>query len=211
MIKITANDEPLYMVHPPLSEISDAHHLIVPVTNLDVDPTLVAPRLWDLAQATGADISLVGLCNDPSEEPRLRRALVSLAAMVNYGHISANLEILIGKDWVTAVRSRCQPGDMVVCLAEESAGLLRKPLSQLLQPGLNVPLYVLSGVSHPATTPANAKTQIVAWIGFLAIMLGFLVLQVKIYQLTTNWIATLEIISTAVECWAIWKWNSLFG
>jgi hypothetical protein len=170
----------------------------------------VARRLWELAEATGANIRLVGLCSDPDQEPGLRRTLVSMAAMVNYGQISAEVESVISKDWITAIQSRCQPGDMVVCLEEKPAGVLRKPLDQLLQPVLSVPLYILSGLSYQTDSPANARSQTVAWIGFLAIILGFLVLQVKIYQFASDWQTMLEITSTAVEFWALWKWNRLF-
>lgn len=211
MIKLGTKQEAFSVVHPPPSGIREARHLIVPVTSLDTETTLVARRLWDLAEGTGSDIRLVGLCNDPEQEPSLRRILVSLAAMVNYGQISAELEIVICRDWVTAVRSRCQPGDMVVCLDEGPAGRLRKPLSQLLQPALNVPLYILSDVSSQSNSPTNAKSETIVWIGFLAIILGFLVLQIRIYQVANDWQTTLGLISTVLEFWAIWKWSNLFN
>jgi formate-dependent nitrite reductase membrane component NrfD len=54
-------------------------------------------------------------------------------------------------------------------------------------------------------------SPVIAWIGSLAIIAGFLILQIKLHQPASNWTTIMEMLSTAVEFWLIWVWNGLFG
>lgn len=49
--------------------------------------------------------------------------------------------------------------------------------------------------------------HIMAW----NIALGFLLLDVKIYQLRSGWTALWMVLATALEFWLIWVWNKLSG
>jgi hypothetical protein len=184
--------------------------LIILVPCLDADLTLVTRRVWELADATGAHIKFLGLCNDTVQEPAVRRTLVTMSAMVNYDNVSADAEVIVGRDWLGAVKTRCHPGDMLVCIEEQRTGLLRGPLSRILQSDLDIPVYILSGLYSQDHSRSLRFARAAAWIGSIAILLGFLILQVKIIQLGEDWIVALELISTAVEFWLIWAWNSLF-
>jgi hypothetical protein len=190
--------------------LEPTRRFIVLVPCLESDLTAVTQRVWELANATGAHVKFLGLCNDAAQEPGLRRRLVTMSAIVNYGRVSAESEVEVGSDWVDAVKSRWQAGDTVVCFAEERAGLLRGPLSQVLRSDLDVPLYILSGLYSQNDMRSKWPTQAVAWIGFIAIIFGFFMLQVKISQLEQDWTIVLELLSTAVEFWLIWVWNNLF-
>ena len=128
---------------------------------------------------------------------------------MNYGSVSAEAEVRFGTDWVDAVKSRQQAGDIVVCFAEQRAGLLQRPLSQILQSDLDIPLYILSGLYPPNDSSSRWLARAAAWIGSIVIIAVFFILQTRI-SLLTNWTQTiLMLFSTAVEVWAIWIWNSL--
>ena len=209
MIKLDPNPTPLtYIAHSDVG-VAPARRFIVLVPCLEVDLTPVTHRVWELANATGAHVKLLGLCNDETQEPSLRRRLVTMCAIMNYGSVSAEAEVACGNNWVDAVKSRRQAGDIVVCFAEQRAGLLQRPLSQILQSDLDVPLYVLSGLYPPRDSSSGWLARAAAWIGSIAIIAGFFVLQSRI-SLLTDWSQTiLMLLSTAVEVWAIWVWNSL--
>jgi hypothetical protein len=211
MIKLNRKQQPFNLSYPPLSETRSAHRLIVPISSPDVDITIIARRILDLAGALQADVKFVGLYTDPSQEPGLRRAIVTMAAMVKSAKVSADMEFILGKDWGKAVKSSCQPDDMVVCWDGQQTEVLRKPMSQLLQAELNIPLLILSSGKRQTNSRANKTHQVIAWIGFIAIILGFLLLQIKIIQLSDDSTIMLEIVSTAIEFWLILGWNSLFG
>ncbi len=191
--------------------LEPARRLIVLVPCLDADLTAVARRVWELANAADAHIQFLGLYSDPAQEPRLRRELVTMSAMVKDGRVSAEADVIFGRDWVDAVKTRWQAGDMVVCFDEQRVGLLRKPLSQILQSDLNVPLYILSGLYPRNDSRSNWPAQIAAWTGSIAIILGFFVLQIKIDHLAKDWAIVLQLLSLPVEVWMIWVWNSLVG
>jgi len=197
----------------PIASQSDpepARRLIVLVPSLEADLTAVTQRVWELANATGAHIKFISLCNDTLQEPSLRRRLATMSAMVKDGNVSAESEVVAGKNWVEALKVRRQIGDMVVCCAEQRAGLMQRPLSQILQSDLDMPLYILSGLYPQNASHLNWLTQTIVWIGFIAIILGFFMLQIKIDQLAKDWTIVFQLLTTAVEFWLIWVWNNLF-
>lgn len=186
------------------------HRLIVLVPSLDVDLTAVTQRVWELAHATGAHIKFISLCNDATQEPSLRRGLATMSAIVKDGNVPAEAEVVSGRNWVEVVKTRWQTGDMVVCCAEQRAGLMQRPLSQILQSDLDMPLYILPGLYPQKNSHSNWLTQIFAWLGFIAIIAGFFMLQVKMDQLVKDWAIVFQLLTTAVEFWLIWVWNNLF-
>jgi len=192
------------------SDLEPARRLIVLVPSLEVDLTAVTQRVWELANATGAHIKFISLCNDATQEPSLRRRLATMTAIVKAGNVSAESEVVAGKNWVEAIKVRRQIGDMVVCCAEQRTGLMQRPLSQILQSDLDMPLYILSGLYPQNVSHSNWLTQTFAWLGFIAIIVGFFMLQVKIDQLPKDWTIVLQLLTTAVEFWLIWVWNNLF-
>jgi hypothetical protein len=211
MNKLHFEHQPLALhVAPPL-DLDPARRLLVLVSSLDVDLTDVTRRVWDLADAMGAQIKFLGLCHGANQEPALRRILVTMSAMVNYDHVSSELEVIVGRDWPRAVKSRCHPGDMIVCIEDQHTGLLRGPLGRILQSDLDIPVYILSGIESQDNSRSNRFARPAAWIGSIAIILGFLLLQVKIIQTAKDWIVALELASTAIEFMLIWAWNSLVG
>lgn len=192
--------------------LEPARRLIVLVPYFEADLIPATRRIWELADAMGARVQFISLYSDATQESSLRRGLTTMSAMVKDGRVSAEAEVIFGKDWVEVVRSRWQAGDMVVCFAEQHVGLLRKPLSQILQSDLNVPLYILSGLYPQNDSRSNWLAQIAAWTGSIAIIFGFFVLQVKIDHLVKDWThIILLMLSIPVEVWMIWIWNSLFG
>ena len=206
------NDEHQVLTLPIASQpdLEPARRLIVLVPGLEADLTVVTQRVWELANATGAHIKFISLYSDKMLEPTLRRRLATMSAFVKNGDVSAEAEVISGKNWVEAVKARRQTGDTVVCFAEQREGLLQKPLSQILQSDLDMPLCILSGLYLQNDTRSNWITRAAAWIGFIAIITGFFMLQIKIDHLTKDWTIPLQILTTAVEFWLIWAWNNLF-
>ncbi|MEO8356935.1 MAG: hypothetical protein ABI621_13565 [Chloroflexota bacterium] len=210
MLKIDTKHQPVAADYMSPLAIKSAHCLLVPIPNAEIDLTGVTRRVWKLANATGAHVKFIALCNDSAQEPGLRRVLVTLSAMVNAGNVSGEAEVVFGKDWVDTLKSRLQTGDMVVCLDEPRRGLLRRPLRQILQSDLDVPLYILSGLD-PQHDSRSGWLTVATWTGFIAIIVGFFLLQVKITDLAADWTLVLELLTTAVEFWLIWFWNNLLG
>lgn len=203
-----------YSLLSPASEsgIRPAHRLIVLVPDADLDYAAATRRVWELANNMGAHIQFIGLCKDEIQESSLRRQLVTMSAMVQDGNVSAEAKVEFGNNWVNVVKSNWQAGDVIVCFAEQRAGLLYRPLSQILQSNLDIPMYILSGLYPQNLSRFNKSSIIVVWMGFIGIMGGSFILQLRIISLPPDWAqTTLLILSVLAELWLIWVWNNLFS
>lgn len=187
-----------------------ARSLIVLVP-ADLDYTTATRRIWELAHAQCAGVQFLGLCQDPVQELGLRRQLVTMSALVGDGKVPTEAKVEIGTNWVDVVKRHYRAGDMIVCFAEQRAGLFHRPLSQVLESNLSAPVYILPSLSPASASRTNWLAQGMGWVGSFGIMAGFFWLQVKISQLPQDAAQTvLLILSVAVEIWLIWLWNSLF-
>jgi hypothetical protein len=177
----------------------------------DMDTGAATRRVWDLANDIGIyHVQLLGLCKEPAEEPELRRGLVAITSLLQDGGIFVEAHVDIGTSWVDTVKFHWLAGDMLVCCAEQRTGLLHRPLSQILQSDMDVPLYILTGLYAQNDSRSNWPAQAAAWMGSIAIIAGFFVLQTKI-SLLTDWAQpTLMLLSTGVEVWTVLIWNRLF-
>ena len=207
------------LTHPPqpASDVAigwpnmeTARRLIV-LISADVDSSSVTPRIWELANATGSTVQLLGLARDASQQPSLCRELITMSALIRDAKVCVETKVEIGADWVEAVRRNYQMGDMIVCMAGQRTGIRRRPLSQMLHSNLKVPVYILSEL--PQSLPkSSGLSQVVTWSGFIAIILAFFLLQVKVAQLPQDGYQTVLFILLLIpEFWLIWIWNSLFG
>jgi hypothetical protein len=210
MTKIDLNSTILTVPSVSQSELESVHRFIVLVPPLEADFTLVNRRIWELANAMGAHVLLIGLYSDPTQEPGLRRELVTMSAMLNYGKVSAGIEVLFGRDWVGAVRSHWQAGDMLMCFVEQHPGLSHGPLSQILESNLDVPLYLLTGLYPQNDSHPNWLTQTAAWIGSIAIISGFFFLYVWIGDFAKDWATEFQMLAILVEVGLILAWNGIF-
>lgn len=192
------------------SNIEPIHRLVVLVPNADLDYAAATRRVWELAGEWGAHILFIGLCNDTLEESSLRRHLVTMTAMVQDGRASAEAKIETASNWVAVAKRNYQMGDLIVCFAEQHTGLQQKPLTQILQSNLNIPVYVLTGLfsQKPKLTWFS---NVIAWSGFIGIILGFSALQVRIIQLPSDWFQNVALILSIIpEYWLILAWNNRF-
>jgi hypothetical protein len=130
--------------------------------------------------------------------------------MLQDGNIPVETKVEDGTSWVDVVKRNYQSGDMIVCFAEQRAGLFQKSLSEILASNLTIPICVISGVSIPKPK-SNWLTQVMAWLGSIGIMVGFGVLQVKIVQVSEGWFQSILLILVVIpEIWLIWVWDSRF-
>lgn len=194
------------------SDFVPARRLIVLVPDADVDYAAATHRVWELATDMGARILFVGLYNAASQESSLRRQLVTMSAMVQDSKVSAESKAQFGTNWVDVVKSNWQAGDMIVCFAEQREGLLHRPLSQILQSNLDIPLYILSGLYPQSPLRLNTLSFIPLWAGLISIITISFLLQIRIMALPQDWAqTTLMILSVIAELWLIWAWNNLFS
>jgi hypothetical protein len=206
MIKLDPN--PISVAQATDLTVTPTHRLIVLIPSA-TDHSSMTRRIWELANATCMHVELLSLCKDPAEEHSLRRRLIAMASLLQDGRLSVEVKIVFGTSWVLAVKDTYQPGDRIVCFAEQRSGLLQRPLSQILESNLEATLYVFS---DPTPQKTKRHSPVLSWLGLIAILIGFGILQTQILQLPENsFQSVLLVLSILPEFWLIWVWNSLFG
>jgi hypothetical protein len=187
-----------------------AHRLIVLIPT-DSDYTSATRRISELAKSSEAQVLFLGLCKEVSDELSLRRELITLTALLRDARVQAEAKVEIGTNWVNVVKSNYQAGDMIVCFAEQRIGLWQKPLSQILESKMSVPIYILSRRSPQRQSESNWLSNTAAWTGSIGIIAGAFLLQIRIVSMPKDWAqTTLLILSVIAEAWFIGVWNSLF-
>ena len=210
MTKIESIPPSLTSSTTSLSGPKAARRFVVLLPDLEWEFIPAIHRIWELADAQHAHVLLLSLSKDSRQELGLRRALIILCAMLQDGRIPVETKVENGTNWVDVVRSNYQTDDMIVCFAEHRAGLLQKPLSQILETNLSIPVYVVSGVYIPKPK-SNRLADVTAWLGSIGIIAGFGLLQVKMMQVPEGWVQTLLLIIGVIsEIWLIWVWDSRF-
>lgn len=201
----------LTSVPASVSQPDPARRLIVLVPDLAADHTPAIRRIWELATTLHAPVLLLSFCKHPTQEPRLRRDLIAMSALLQDAGVHVTVNIESAANWVEVVKRNYLTGDLIVCFAEQHAGVLHKPVSQILQSNLKIPVYILSGSYTPKPT-LSLLSQVMIWLGAIGLLVGFFILQVNITQLSKGGMQSiLLILSIIPEFWLILFWNSYFG
>jgi hypothetical protein len=192
-----------------------AQRLIVVVPNWGVDAVTLARRVWALASPCQLQVLFLTLVEqDSPDESRARLRLSTLASMARDDQVQTDSAIRYGHDWIATVSELWQPGDLVICLVEQTVpvrGFGRQPLCQVLDRALDVPVYVLSGLCVGEPEPARAgKWKFAYWIVPLVIFALFALVQIRFDQISTGWLHTALIGGSAVlEVGLIGVWSLL--
>jgi hypothetical protein len=102
--------------------------------------------------------------------------------------------------------------DLLACCADTESRPGIRPVHDALSSQAQVPVIVFE---RPEPAPVRGHASLLgvtSWIGSLAIILGFLWLQMRLSLPTSDALsAILLILSIVVEISLIWIWNSLTG
>lgn len=191
---------------PPASffDLKPVRHLIVLIPPFDINLSAFAHRVWELANATGSHILLLGQFDEAQKESKIRRDITTLSAMLKNESISVESKISFGKDWIQLIKNNFHKGDLLVRLAEHKISSLESQI--------DLQTYILSGFVAQKDSNSNWFSQLASILGSLAIIIGFFMLQVRIIDLTKDGIRTVFLlISLPIGLGLLWAWNSLFG
>jgi len=213
MIKLDSALPPQTLPSASILDPKPARRLMILIPDIEWDYTILMRYAWDLAHALECGILFLGLCTEVSEEPRLRRIMVTMSALLQDDRVFAEVKTEIGRNWVKAVQANWQPGDLIVCFADQHTGLMHKPLGQILESKLNTTVYILTGPGvseHPHR--AARHSALFLWLGLVATIASFFLLQVRIDQDLYGSAKTIVLLLTVlIEFWLIGTLNNLFN
>jgi hypothetical protein len=196
----------------PVPVEANKRRMLVLATSTDTDLSTTASRLVDIAGAYKCPILLIGLCADASQEPGLRRQLVTLAAMLQTTGASIETRIESDRNWLMAIDSILRPDDIVVCFGGKKSTMHQRLLEHFDGANSAAVVYLIREPSgHDIETPTWTSGAL-GWAGSIGIIVAFFWLQVNIGQAfsgATNTIAL--VLSILVEFFALLLWNSLVG
>ncbi|MBL8091837.1 MAG: hypothetical protein JNJ43_15985, partial [Anaerolineales bacterium] len=177
---------------------------VVLIPPFDINLSAFAHRVWELANATGSHILLLGQFDEAQKESKLRRDVTTLSAILKNESILVESNISFGRDWIHLIRNHLHKGDMLVRVAEHKINSLESQI--------DLQIYILSDLVSQKDANSNLLSQLTSIAGSLAIIVGFFMLQVRIIDLTKDGIRTLFLlISLPIGFGFLWAWNSLFG
>ena len=183
------------------------------------EEALLASRILEFVHVRGLPVLLVGVVQNATSEAALRRHLVTIAAFLReetarMGATLAPVEIQMerGRDWIGHIKSQLHPGDRLACYSEQTAGILGRPLSEILASGLSMPIYTFEGLRRQRHNRQNHVAQVASWGASFASIAGFFVLQARIVSSVQGGIQTvLLLITLGAEAGLIWLVNSLLA
>ena len=191
--------------------ITAARRLVVLVPNQDVDEVAFAHAIWELAFPPGLAVLLLGLCLNANHEPRARRRLVTIAALIREPRVPVEMQLDFGRNWTPGLRGVLDPGDIVICPAGQQLGIFGESLDLSLEK-LGSPVITLPGL-YPITRNRvpGFILESIFWLVSIAVLLVFFWFQIRILRISEEWAKdTLLSVSVLIELGLIWVWNNLF-
>ena len=192
---------------------ASVRRLLVLVPETLVEEAELARQVWVLASARRLPVVFVGRAGSPAREDRMRWRLASLAALTRDDHVRVTTHIT-SSDWGTTLRTLREPGDAIVCHAEQTGRqrMRRGPLSDQLARALREPIHVLEGLCAPSEPRAlNVGRRMVFWTGVAALVLVFFAIQAALEGLPQDWLQlTLLALTVLGEFALVAVWNRLF-
>jgi hypothetical protein len=190
--------------------------LVVLVPNQDIDVASFSRRIWSLAFPDRLDILLITLPPDPDYLLTAERRLTTIAAILRDPRLHIETQVFSSRSWLKIARQVWQPGDLLVCPAEQAIATgigKRTPLAIALVSAFKAPVYRLKGFYQqpPASLP-NWIKAIPYWIVILATIAGFFKFEAMVDASVKGWIGqVLLLVIVAIEIGLIYLWASLIG
>jgi hypothetical protein len=174
----------------------------------------LARRIHWMAVKGGFDVLYLELVDQPEDMLARSRSMVTLRAMISDPGSSTDWELIESRRWFTRLNELVQPGDAILCHAEQTVkvGAFKTvPLSDLLQEKLHTSVRTVSGYYQPQVVQIRQwGHSLIFWIGVLVILAGFAFLDIRLH-LTLQGIErkVLLILAMLLEVAAVWTWNRI--
>jgi hypothetical protein len=195
----------------------EVNRLIVLVPDQGADGNELARQVWTLAAP--CELSVLFVCvpgTDGNRESAARLRMATMASLIRDERVEVSTQVISRTSWVNAVRRLWQPGDMVLCCAEQMVQTFasgRRRLCQVLEFALDVPVFVLTGLytepPHLKASGDGIPSRILYWASLAAIMAIFFFVEVQIDQQMAGLARTaLMLLAGLVELGVIVVWSA---
>jgi hypothetical protein len=189
-----------------------ARRLVVLVPASLQDETALAAQIYQVAHARGIGVLYLGLAARPEDELDMRRRLALVAAYTrDNALVQSAYRLVVGGDWLTALRLSRKPGDLVVCHREQRHWQIWRPapLADVLARQLQAPVMVLDNLSASEMSPLSRPVRVMLfWLGTAALLACFFWAQVSVQRLARDWAQNVLLAGlVALEFVLLAAWN----
>lgn len=144
------------------------------------------------------------------------RSMVTMKAFTSNNVLRVDSLVILSNEWEMILERAYQPGDMIVCQAEQSVYktfLHGLPIGKYVEEELNLPVTFLSGFYNPQNEIIKKIIKnLIFWAGSISIIVLFFFFSVDASQGNNLVIKSLAgILMMILELCAIWVWTRLFS
>ncbi len=199
---------------PVDEQVTSIQRILVLIPGGRIDPEPLVARVQRLVGCTDLEVLYVGIRLSPDQDWRASRQLAGLLIASVKAGLRVQTRLVANGEWLPILRGIVQPGDLILCHAEQSARQSKDPYGTLgwwVASSLNVPVYVLSGMYMQALPYALSSALRLAFrIAPILIVGGFFWIQIQIDKLVTGLAHTLVLsLSVLIEFGLVFFWSYL--
>ncbi len=197
----------------PDETIAKQRLIVLVPESLAGNADLVKKIYW-MALRDHSDVFYLALVDEEETQLTVTRGLATMKALTAHPEICVGSKIVTSQRLVSTLCDLHQPGDVIVCHEGQFArdGFLNAiPIQDLLASALQAPTITVSGFYRPwRALTRRWLLGLVFWLGCLAILAGFGVLEFQVNRLMPGLTGTLLVMFLlAGEFAAFWAWNHL--
>ena len=181
----------------------EVRRLIVLVPDQGADGNSLAQQVWTLAAP--CQLQVLFLCapeSDAYQESTIYLRLITLASQIRNDQVQVDTCIEPELNWVQAVMRHWEPGDIVICCAEQTYKTVshgKQPLWQILEHTLGVPVFVLQGMYAQESIGAPQRGWGIArWLVAAILIAVFFFVETRIDSVTAGLARTLILVAFAI-------------
>ena len=165
---------------------TDKKRLIVLLPESLAGRTDLAHQINWMASLQSFDVLYLPMVEEDSNPLDMSRRMATMVAATIGEPMHGSSRAIARKGWLDSLREIYQPGDMLVCMAEQSVktGFVHAiSIQDYLQDVLQIPCRTVSGYYHPEHDRARQfLLKMVFWLVALAILIGFTIVEINIDQ-----------------------------
>ncbi|TLN27447.1 hypothetical protein FDZ74_01435 [bacterium] len=195
-------------------DFEEKKRLIVLLPESLAGSTKLAHQINWMAGLKQYDVLYLTLVEDETNPLEVSRRMATMVAATVGEPLHVSSKMIPRDGWLNALRETFQPGDSLVCQAEQSvkAGFLKAvSMQDYLQEALQIHCQTISGYYHPAQDRVRQwLLGLLFWVVCLAILIGFSLLEVQIDRAVEGVARiALLLLTVSLEFGALIAWNRL--
>ncbi len=196
------------------AELVEKQRLIVLLPESLAGSMNLAHHIYWLASREQCNVLYLILMEDEANRLSIMRRMATMAAATTGEPPRVFSRLVPREDWLSVLKTTIQPGDVVVCQAEQNvaSGLLKtRSMQEYLEEDLQISCRVLSGFYHPGRELTRQWVLgFIFWVGCLLILAGFTLLEIKIDEVVQGFARIgLLFVVICFEFGSLLAWNRI--